>query len=216
MASRNDGENPSHFHERYALRVLRIEPGQEGYLLMLSATLSGLLTHWWKGRSLYCPGEGPCKPSLHAEPLIWKGYVAAALWQEKGQLWFPCVLEVTESTELDMRGRYKRGQIWFLDRRQQQRGKRSAITAAYQRSLDPAGVLPEFDVLPIVAQLYHCPTIRLGEENPMPGKIFAAPIAGDSPSPAANADNFDPLEAREAFKRLMDERKRRNGKGGEQ
>jgi hypothetical protein len=209
-------ENPSPSPDRYAVRVTRLEPGQSAILRMLSVSILGLLTHWIKGRSVYCPGPDDCAGTNHRESAVWKGYVAAQLWQASTKLYYDTVLEVTESAELDMRGRYRRGQLWCLSRTGSSRGKKCPVSANLVDSHDPASCPSTFDPLPLLQQLYHRLDVSIGISNPMPGRMFAVPATGDSPAAgkgkAEEATKFD----KEAWRKIMEERAGRHAKDGAQ
>lgn len=206
MSHRSEDGAPSE-RPRYALRVLRLQPDQHCEVLMLSEELKGLWCHWIRGRGgVYCPPDGTCPKTIHAEPIVYRGYVAGELWAGDPRLWFPTVVEITSSCELDLRGRYQRGQLWELHKSVSVKGKRGDVSARYLRTLSANAVRPAFDILPVLAGTYNYPDIRLTRDNPMPGRVFVRPHEGDEPRPAANADSEESMEAIKTFKRLFAER----------
>ena len=83
----------------FAVEVLRLDPGDEFTVRMLSEAYSGLLGHWWGGRTEYCLGDGRCPRPMHNARLLWKGYLAAECWAPEQRLWIPVALELTEGAE---------------------------------------------------------------------------------------------------------------------
>jgi hypothetical protein len=210
----NDGENPPMNGDRFAVRVTRLKAGQSCTIRTLSLALWGLLTHYVKDRSMYCPGRGECPVTLHAQGSVWKGYIAAELWSDQTKRYYPTVAEITESAELDMRGRYKRGQLWTLSRPPSATGKRCPYVATLLESQAEADCPPPFDVIPLLQQMYHRLDVRLDAENPLPGRIFAAAHEGVGPQLGDVEKVASQEELRSAYKRLMEERGHTNGKGG--
>jgi hypothetical protein len=217
MSNRENCGQGSHVPgDRYALRITRLEPGQSATLRMLSESLLGLMTHWQRGRSVYCPGQDDCPNTTHALDAVWKGYVAAELWIDARKQYFPTVLEVTESCELDMRGRYARGQLWQLDRAGSVRGKKCPVAALLVGKQEAGVCPPSFDPLPLLQQLYHRLDVRCALPNPLPGRIFAAPHAGEAPAADQVDQPVNPRETRELWRKMMDEHRNGNGKAGGQ
>jgi hypothetical protein len=130
----------------------------------------GLLTHWVKGRSLYCPGSDSCR--THAVEATWRAYVHVLLWQRDPPLWRPVVLEVTEHLELELRSHYQPGQVWWLARSAKHGKKNSPCRAIQIETRDRAALPPEVDVTPILVRLFHTEGVRQSVKNPMPSKIF--------------------------------------------
>lgn len=199
--------------DRYALRVIRLLPGEVCLFRMLSEAYVGLLTHWVGGRGQYCPGANACPRSLHQRAGIWKGYAAAELWCPIRKLWFPCVPELTEFAELDLRGRYARGQTWSFSREKRQGEVNPRLEAALTEVNDPSSMPRAFDVRPIVATLYHVAEVRLEVENPMPPKVLAEPSAGPSPAGKDGAAEDGPA-GKEQVKKMLDAWKRRGQLNG--
>src|SRR5881394_1208393 len=98
MTDRRAGDGGASASAR-PLRVFRVEPGTSWHVLVLSREVGGIMTHWYKGRSRFCPPDGTCEPQQHKSPRFWKGYAAAQVWDAAHSLWQPVVLEVSESLE---------------------------------------------------------------------------------------------------------------------
>lgn len=165
----------------YALRVLRVEPGQALTVRFLSDTYGGLLTHWIRGRSVYCPGRDECPAVNHRLTTYWKGYLSTELWSQNHKLWFPNILELTEHSELDIRKVCKRGQVWLLSRSAQKNNQRTPVTATFLELRDPAKWPAAHDYRPILHSLYHADGIKANVPNPMPAKITVQPSGCDGP-----------------------------------
>jgi hypothetical protein len=208
--SNHNGPGPqTRERETYALRVVRLKPGDVLCFRMLSEAYSGLMTHWIAGRGQYCPGPERCPRGTHNRDTIWKGYCAAELWCPVRKLWFPCVPEFTEYCELDLRDRYQRGQVWELRRDKKTDDKQPPIIATLTEFYDPTKLQRAFDVLPIVATMYHVSQIQLGVDNPMPGKVLVNPVEG--PPPASKTGNAQiPNDSGAQARKLVDAWRKRD------
>lgn len=167
--------------EGYSLRVLRVEPGQALTVRFLSDSYGGLLTHWVRGRSVYCPGKEECNSVNHRMPTYWKGYISTELWSQTDKLWFPNVLELTEHSELDIRKLAKRGQVWMFSRAPQKGNQRTPVAARFLELRDASKWPSAHDYRPILHSLYHAEGIKANISNPMPAKITVQPSNCDGP-----------------------------------
>lgn len=180
----------------YPVRVYRIEHGTRQFVRMLSASYGGLFVHWEKSRSHYCPGEdNGC--TRHKLELTWKGYTAAQLWDEIKQLWFPVALELTEMLEIDLRGVYRRGQVWELARGLKTKKGFSPIKSTLCELVPEAKLAPEFDYLPILHHLYHRTDLNIRQANPLPSRVSVVPSAGDGPTALKPAESDKPVTPEE-------------------
>lgn len=200
--------------DRYALRVLRLDPEDVHLVRVLSTSYSGLLTHWVAGRGQYCAGQNLCPRGLHQRPTIWKGYFAAELWDQSTKLWFPCVPELTEGAELDVRGRFQRGQIWRLSKPKKDGSSNPPLIATFHEQVDPALLPRAFDVLPVVASLYHVAAVRLGTDNPMPPKVLAVPSHGAPPAGKDDPEEKSAEQTKQIREMLEAFKRRTNVNGG--
>lgn len=200
-----DGPEPT----RRRLRVRRIQPGESWMAWMLSPAIGGLLYHHVRKRSHYCPPEGGCEATLHRTPKFWHGYVAALFWNEAGAAWEPDVLEVSEACELDMRGLYRRGQVWRLWRNTVAR-KAEPIRAELHEDRPGAETPSAFDVRPVLAVLYHFPEIDLSTPNPLPARQYSQVVEGQAPIAPPVEPATQPARAGEIREMLEQRRKRLN------
>lgn len=163
------------------LRVYRVEEGKTSHVRTLSEGYVGLFTHYVKRRSLLCRGD-QCDQATHKLDRVWKGYAAVERWEADIGKWLPCVLEISESLELDLRGRWRRGQIWEFFRDLPIQGKKQPITGKLQEEHDPAKMPPAFDFKPVLMHLYHTQALPLGALNPMPPRIIVQASDGEGPA----------------------------------
>lgn len=183
---------------RHVLRVFRLKPGERCTVRTLSESYGGLFTHFVRGRSVYCDPTN-CNPANHRTGRFWKGYAAAEVWMKPEGLYVPVVLELTEALELDVRGRWKRGQLWELSR-EKQVGRRHPPIVGVLLGDAPGPLPPAFDCFDVLTHLYHADGIQLEEENPMPPRVMVKASVG-APPPAAPKNGThapDPGEAAEA------------------
>jgi len=185
--------------------VVRIENAQKGVIrtvLTLGITYHGLWTHYRDGKnkgSRWCNPAG-CPADLHRLPRQWKGYFAAAWLDNDKSLWIPCVWELTEHSELDVRGRFGRGQAWKFSRAMPINGKSQPVVAELLGAIDPLAVPPDFEIRPTLVTVYHAPDLVMGDKNPMPPRtvIEATPHvdtrrlarAGEIPADAAEWERW--------------------------
>lgn len=207
----------------YALSVYRIEPGTEDKVRMLSDSYGGCITHYVR-RSEYCEGK-ECPASMHRHKPTWKGYAAAEVHREDPGVWLPIVLEITEYAEQDLRGKYRRGQLWRfwrpVDAVRKVAGRVKHEAQPVQAQLldhgDPDGVPPAFDVRPTLLRLYHIFSIDLSVPNPLPPRTMVRP----SYDPLPPALQPKPTEAfvppsEKAYERLRQQMKGVINKIGEE
>lgn len=151
------------------IEVVRVEAGASEIFRILSPKYGGLFTHY-KARSRYCPGEDFCQ--LHRLDRVWKGYCAAEWWLRKEKAWRPCVLEITESLELDMRDFFTRGQIWEIWKEQKTSKKAPQVNGKMQELCDVNRLRPDFDYRPVLQALYHVDAVDLSKKNPCAARIL--------------------------------------------
>lgn len=156
------------------VRVFRVEEGQTVELISLSGSYGGLFTHWAKGRSILCRGA-ECPGEKHRQEKFWKGYAPVWRYEPDTRLLIACVLEISEHTELDMRGVWRRGQLWRLAREVSAGQKHAPCTAELRGLVDQAQIPIAFDVRPVLMHLYHAEQIDLTVANPAPPRIVIPP-----------------------------------------
>lgn len=201
-------EEPQEQRDVYALRVYRVEAGENVYLRMLSDSYGGCFTHYYQKRSLYCPGD-VCKCAVHNNPQCWtwKGYCAAELYDDKKALWLPVVFEITERLEQDFRHRFKRGQVWNVFRYAIKKSGEPVMGTLHE-TLDPRTLQKPFDLQPVLRMLYHWNgVIILDKKNPLPDRVLVAPTKGDAPQALQlTGDKQADDEQRERDQRSFEER----------
>jgi len=192
------------------LRVFRIEEGTTVHARTLSDGYKGVFTHYVKRRSVLCGGDD-CDGPTHKTPKIWKGYAAVELWNAATNHWNPFVLEITESLELDLRGKWRRGQVWEFYREMPTKKKSMPITGKLLEERDPSSVPPEFDYRPVLLHLYHVHAIHLGVLNPMPPRVIVEASEGNGPAILAGAGAGKPqmdAETEQKYQEFMNKMKK--------
>jgi hypothetical protein len=162
------------------LRIFRVEEGTTVHARVLSEGYQGLFTHYARGRSVYCAGE-KCDSTVHKLDRVWKGYAAVELWNVATKRWNPVVLEISEALELDLRGLWKRGQVWEFWRDVPTKKKSMPIMGKLHAERDPATFPPAFDYKPVLLHLYHIQAVHLGSLNPMPPRVIVTESEGEGP-----------------------------------
>lgn len=197
MGLKNPERSPDRSEPEYTLRILRIVPKQRVVIRTISPHYGGLFTHWFKGRSHYCPGREECQ--LHRNDVIWKGYAAVETWDQTQALWFPWVLEITEGLELDFRGRWDRGQVWDVCRVDDTRKRDTTpIRGKLLEERNPDDFPPPYDLRPLLMHVYHVRDIRLDQLNPLPPRQLVKPSAGAPPAkPAEQRPDDRPMTPEE-------------------
>lgn len=170
--------------EVWRLRVWRCEVNELAIVRLLSDDYGGMMTHYYRGHSQYCAGE-KCNPLMHKSQITWKGYCAAEMYIEptgkKKGVWRPICLELTEHCELDMRGKFARGQLWQISRPHEPDKRNPPIYAALLEERDPAAMPKAFDYKPVLQTMYHTIHLDLTVKNPLPPRVFVYDSEGDAP-----------------------------------
>lgn len=180
MGLKSPDRSPDRAEPEYTLRILRIAAKQRLTLRTISPHYGGLYTHWYKGRSHYCPGREECQ--LHRSDVVWKGYAAVETWDQTQALWFPWVLEITEGLELDFRGRWDRGQVWEVWRIEDNRKRDTTpIRGKLLEERNPDDFPPAYDLRPQLMHVYHVRELRLDQLNPLPPRQLVKPNPGAPP-----------------------------------
>lgn len=200
MSNGSSARNPS-TSTVARLAVLRIDPGQKVHVRSLSDGYGGLLTHF-RGRSIYCEGEQECRLCRTHPDTCWKGYFAGEAWDPRRTWWLPVVMEMTESCELDLRYRFKRGQVWLFSRAPQTGKKKTPVSASLIEELDPESLPASFEVYAVLRTLYHVRNISLATPNPLPDRVMIEPTAGPAPA-SFTAKDASPVDPR-TFKELLE------------
>jgi hypothetical protein len=197
----------SAFLPEYPLQVFRLKPGKKVHARLLSNFCGGVLTHWQKGGAEYCD-DNECPQALHKLKQQWKGYVAAEVYNQGQQLWYPVCLELTEKCEHDMRPHLQRGAIFLLEYTLAVKGDKSKLRAKHLETCTNPDWPPAFELLQCVQCLYrNFKTLHLGHPNPIPLPLMMNPTPGEVPASYNRAVLSDPAEGR----RMLDQLKARAG-----
>lgn len=169
------------------LGVLRIGDGEtHDVIFVQGGPILGLLTHYESKRSHACDGDG-CQRCRKGMDLVWKGYASVLHWDRAGKQWWPTALEVTESLELDLRGRVFHSGLWQLSRKAPTKPGRHPPIVGLELQRGPAPLMcPTLDILPAVHWLYHDYTIELTVPSPIPARATVSAIAAPSATEIAN------------------------------
>lgn len=162
------------------LRVFRVQPGDQVTMRILSPRYRGLFTHYSRTGSAVCLGSD-CNPSLHRTDIFWKGYAAVEIWNLENTAWIPWVLEITENTELDFRGKWQRGQVWELSRARSQVKRKTPVVAVLLAERQEEEPPAEFDFLDTLCRLYHTTCLNLDQANPLPPRTVVTWSKGSPP-----------------------------------
>lgn len=151
------------------LRVVRVGAGQTLFVWTISTTYGGCFTHFKDKRSAYCPDDHSCPWKSCQREQIWKGYGAVCWWDKESSRWIPAVLEISERLEHDLRDRWERGQVWCLNRPPETANKRKAVSGRLsEMCVEPANLPQEFDIRPVLCNIFRRADVQLGKANPMP------------------------------------------------
>lgn len=167
------------------VRVLRVLEDQS-HVVRFLAGYAGCLLHFHGKHYHPCLGPVDCPLVLHKAKSLWRGWAPILHWEELTQLWWPMVLEITESLEEALRGRQLRGESWALTR-PRTKAVGSPVLGIYLERVNAAELPKPFDIRPILQRVYHSPGIELGTPNPMPPKTVLGPIEGPLPEVWASA-----------------------------
>lgn len=159
----------------YRLELFRVGAGVSIFVRTLSPVLLGCLTHWIAGQSEYCRGDGLCRHDWHKTKQFWKGFIAAEIYDQGGDLWLPTVLEITERCEQDMRLAYRRGQVWRLSKEKGDKKHKMPLTAKLLEEINPETIPVAFDMRPVLLSIFHVPEIEIDVPNPLPPLVMVKP-----------------------------------------
>lgn len=193
MVSRQSG--PSPHVPPVDLEVFRVRKNQKHQVRTLAGPVGatpgrvlGYFTHWEAGASRVCVGVPDCRPTLHRVDPVWYGYLAVERWVDELRLWVPCVLQVTESLELDFRDRLQRGQYWTLAMDGAKK-KGNATRGQLDGTCGDDELPHPFDLLPVLRALYHVADLRHPwVPNPAPGRVALVPSHGAPPPGSKTAE----------------------------
>jgi hypothetical protein len=180
------------------------------------------ITHWYRGRSWYCPGGESCDRTVHKNPPIWKAFAPVEVSHRLPVACFiPAVLEVSERLAICLGEANHRGEVWKLYRRPGRRDRHECWGDLI--GTRPSSDLPtNVDVTRVVRRLGRA--IQIEWDVPMPfeaPQILSARQADfTSVTPATPAPPATPAESkaprkpmRELFEAEMKKQASQNGNG---
>lgn len=159
------------------LEIYRVASYAPVLIRTLSTEYIGIGTHYVrerasaKGRSQYCPGEDAC-PLCRTGKIQWKGYFPGHVYEKELGRWVPWVVELTEASEVDVRGKFDRGQTWWFHREMKQGKGGAPVVARFGEQLD-AELLPRpFGILDVLRSVYHVQEMTYFIKNPAPDRVY--------------------------------------------
>jgi len=173
--------------DRVQVRIEAV-PRAHPMRVVFAGPIEGLITHFLKGQSYGCQGPSLCEPSVHRARPVWKGYAPARQLRPRQGVWAPCVIEITECLEEQLRGRDLVGEEWELVRDPQRRRSGQVTGRLVGRRPEKALWVP-FDIRPPLYRMYHVTFLDLGTPNPMPSRLIlpTVPLSEQDVSPATAA-----------------------------
>lgn len=173
----------------YPLRLLRLQPGEECTVWIThhveGGMVKGLFTRH-NGERSEIISRSEALEKVKGRPGVWKGYLSALEWRAPEKKWLPVVLEITERSEQDFRGKIARGQVWRVWKGPKDRKKKIALRAAFLESRPEETTPPALDVLPKLRNdIFRQDQISLESDNPLPDLVVV--IAVDAPAPGEKA-----------------------------
>lgn len=169
----------------YPLRLLRLEPG-ETFEVWITHHIDGgrikglFIRHIERQSNIISPEDA--KERVRGRPGVWKGYVSGLVWRAPEKKWVPVVIEVTERSEQDFRGKVARGQVWTLSKAPYVKGKNQPLRARYLETRPEADTPPALDVIPKLRNdIFRQEHIPLTSDNPLPDLVVVAPVESAAP-----------------------------------
>lgn len=161
-----------------------------------------MFTRFLKERGQYVPPSEHGK-DIPGQPLIWKGYTSALVWSRPEKRWLPVCFEITERLELDLRGRYKRGQIWECSREEKTKKKpRPAARGQLLEERKDSETPPELDLVPFLRSFYHRQDLDLDTPNPFPPITMVEAVEAAAPGQGtSDKSKADPVEEKAALEK---------------
>lgn len=200
-----DGRLPVH-----PLRVFRVDPGRAAIVRLTSVRYWGIMTHFVRGRSVYCSEEA-CPRVVHGSTRYYRGYGAAEVYQQPLNKWLPVCLELTEHLELDFRDRWQRGQVWEISRAPSVGKKHAPTMGALLEERDPNTFPAALDLVGCLLHLYHVESIQLTAKNPLPGRTMVSLSEGEAPAKLLRPKPAEALSPEEVREQLAKFRERQTG-----
>lgn len=201
------------------LRIFRLKNGESGSVRTLSelpacGRLLGCMTHHTKDGTVYCPNDGSCDKDVHVLPQQWKAYTAIEWYDQRQNLWWPGIWEITEHLEHVLAFTYQRGQVWDTWKKKAPKNQRPPLEARHIENRDPRTFPPAFDVTRRLAVVWRVPLVILAMVNPVPLPQMLPASIDDPPLSHAQKAGKVPLETaeeRQKGRQVWEEWKRRQG-----
>ncbi len=167
-------------------RPIRIvsAPQRGPITVCFASEIDGVLTHWPRGRSELCAGEGACPASVHRGHTVWKGFAAGWQWDRTEKLWIACVLEITECGEESLRGLELVGAVYEMERKGRGR-KNDPVQLKFVQQRDEAELNTGFPFHRVVERAYHTDHCLWGVPNPLPPREIQGPVSAKGPYASA-------------------------------
>jgi len=186
--------------QKFALEVTRVRDTGEWIVYVISDRYYGLFTHYTKQGSRACQGVD-CRFCKAVEK-VWKGYAAVELLHKEAKCWVPTVLELTEHAELDVRGVWKRGQMWGFTQRVPEGKKHPAVTGQLLPPRKDPVVPAEFDIRPVLKNFYRLIELPPTIPNPLPPRVVVEARFIETPGSKAEQSPAESIGAQILAQRL--------------
>jgi len=189
------------------LRVERVDPGASKDVWITGITMHGIMTRFQNGRSVYVHPEDH-ETVVVGKPIVWKGFLSACVYDRNLKQWVPVCLEISERLELDLRGRWKRGQIWRLSRAKLEGKKKPPTRGALIETREDRDTPHPLDLRHKIEDIFRVKGMHLTTDNPLPDHVIVVPVnappAGQQAIPADPASRIDPALVAEQRKKLAE------------
>lgn len=169
----------------YPLRLLRLKEGEHVIIWITHHVENGRV------KGLFTRHNGECSLIISPEeatervkgrPGVWKGFISALEWRPAEKKWLPCVVEVTERSEQDFRGKIARGQVWKLWKGPKEGKKKIPLRASFLEERPEETTPPALDVFPKLRNdIFRQAHIPLTSDNPLPDLVVVVPVEGPAP-----------------------------------
>jgi hypothetical protein len=176
------------------VEILRCGEGEQFFVRALSDNYGGLYTHYVNGFTKYCPGERcSCKHSKLDR--LWKGYAPVETWNAEIELWIRAVWEITDHCEHCINGKWERGRVWNVMRRQGDiEVKKYPVQAVGGELLDQRRLQQPFDWQAVLRRQWRVfEALETHHGNPLPRQLMAEYVEGDAPAGALRSYKAETL-----------------------
>lgn len=154
----------------HVVRIENVDVDVVRQVRVVSRHYGGIGTHYFKGRSRYCRPDA-CPSDRHKTEWYFRAYFSAEWFCNVRKLWIPCVWEMTEQGELDVRDVFARGQVWEWTRKTVSPKRRPPQSGRLLGSYPEAALPEEWDYRGVVLRAYHEQRMEFNVRNPMPPRV---------------------------------------------